>query len=236
MLLSSTLSSILQILLISSILLLYLNVATYAYIFLSICFMVLLGIQLGTLGLNIFALLLIAAEIHTYYLIMCVTLLWYNHETLLINNLATSSSLLNLRVVLIIVLILGYTIIATTISCNYYNNIDIYIQQLLLLTGVELISVTSGVSLSIITTFATCILTIQSLEFLLMNIYMLLAVFIYHHVVRLYKSLLLVGAVTPAANIIDNNQPAIIWARTQSQSRQLLRVATIHSRGLPSTN
>lgn len=220
-----------QLVLLILVVLYYINVSVYAYTFLCILLLVTLGVLLMMCGLGVYAYIILAAEIHVFYLITCFLLMWNRYDSIEIAAARSSNLLLSSRVLVIVVLSILYAIYTlSNVSLNYYG-VDNYMIIMLLYGGENNYITASGTAAGLVNTLVVCYLTINSFEFLIINIYMLLAVFIYYHVVAVYKYNV---RLLQTINIYRINRVFkfnLNYSRSIPQARQLTRCTSIYNNG-----
>jgi hypothetical protein len=203
--------------------LLFINVSIFAQIILILLYIIILSILLAINGSLIFSIILLAVEIHVSYLLFCYALLHVNYDSLYINNLKSSQLLISTRVMLIIFSIIGYTILIIYNLSNYYFNIDIYSIILLLNQYTDLYQIQSNSTLAILTILVRSYLTVNSFEFFLVNLCMLLAIYIYYHITQVSHINTVILRTWGIYNITKFFKFKISLRRTSRQSTQLLR-------------
>jgi len=138
--------------------------------------------------------------------------------------------LISSRIILILVILFIYmNLIVTNIAINYFM-VDSYIITLFISQSTELYN-TTGVSLNVLGVLVQLYLSVNSLEFLLINCYILLTLFIYHLIMtiqRIYFSRLRMNSILYLQGSVKFN---IKINKQHTTEIALLRVASIHNKG-----
>lgn len=220
---------LLQLSLLVILMLLSINSTPQVYALLTLLYIVHLGLMLTCHNLGTFGLILLAGEIHVVYITMCLLLSWVGPDHAAVDALRSSARLNHVRVVVLLAVVLLGTLILMGIGRQYLFGLDNYYTVLLVSqVSVGLTSV-QGVTSSTLGSLALGLLTINSIEFLLLNIYMLLALFAFYMVARAQTSNRFMTRTRGVAVLLRSTNLNSEFTRSARHSRVCTRCVAVNS-------
>jgi len=134
------------------------------------------------------------------------------------------------RVIIILLLVICYVkLMLVCTSVNYYN-IDLYTINIIISQYTELTQLNSGASINVLGVLAHAYLSVNSLEFLLVNIYMFLALFVYHVITYTYKRYCGRRNILNVYTLVNSVRFNVSYTKRVPQDIAILRVASIYNR------
>lgn len=149
-------------------------------------------------------------------------------DTTAVDNLLASNRLLQFRVLLLSLFIIVYTAVITNQAYTYFYNLDSFtvILEIASSTGNGL--QTAGVCGGLLQSLAIGYMTINSFEFLILNLYMLLALVTLHLIKMALHRYRLISHLGNAARILRDVRLVVTPMRYSSQSKVYTRCITLN--------
>lgn len=216
-----------QLVLLSITGLVFINITPHALVFLGVLFICVIGVLLASFGLTVFAYLLISAEIHVFYVLVCLVLTWIPYETIKIGTLFSSNLLRGSTIIGFILLTAAVpSLILSSNNLLAYN--DVSTASLFATSGVlYLNTLSSGVVTNMILSLASLNTTVVSFEFILINVLMLIAVFVYYFIIQVNLSNKIYSALYGKRRLFNLLAGKVRMLRSSEQGVQLVRGAVV---------